>query len=319
MNTNEASPIICIGGSNVDRKFYLNQQIIQGTSNPVSSSSSVGGVARNIAENLGRLGGNVKLITAGGNDAAWKEIAQASSPFMDLDFAAQYENQSTGNYTAVLDERGDLSVAFADMDIFDDITPELLQRNQAILQQAACIVADLNCPAETIDFLCSFTAQEAIPLVVIPVSAPKMDRLPRSLSSVSWLIVNKDETETFLNIDIQTDQDWKESVKKWLDSGVENVVVTNGSEGAMAGAQSGETGHYQAVETPDIIDVTGAGDSFCSAVIHAWLQKQPLDAIIQSGMVNAHKTILSNETVRTDLSFNQLAEDVQRINASGNH
>ncbi|MFD1361889.1 carbohydrate kinase family protein [Lentibacillus salinarum] len=320
MKTNhEASSIICIGGANVDRKFYLKHNIVNETSNPVYSSSSVGGVARNIAENLGRLGEEVKLMTASGYDADWKEIAQASSPFMDLSLVTQCEQQSTGSYTAVLDKHGDLSIAFADMDIFESITPELLQKNKAILQNATCIVVDLNCPRETIDFLCSFTLKEQIPLVVIPVSAPKMERLPPSLSAVDWLIVNKDETETFMNMTILDQQDWKQSVKKWLDAGVKNVIVTNGSEGAMAGTENGDIYHYQAIETPTIIDVTGAGDSFCSAVIHTWLQDQTLDTIIQSGMVNAHKTIMSNETVRTDLSFDQLSEDVEQINVSSNH
>lgn len=52
----ETNPIICIGGANLDRKFYAKFDITSETSNPVKSSTSVGGVARNIAENLGRLG-----------------------------------------------------------------------------------------------------------------------------------------------------------------------------------------------------------------------------------------------------------------------
>ena len=67
-------------------------------------------------------------------------------------------NSSTGSYTAVLDRTGDLSIAFADMDIFEEITPELLKKNSDILKCAKCIVVDLNCPGESIEFLCSFTS-----------------------------------------------------------------------------------------------------------------------------------------------------------------
>lgn len=49
---NESEPVICIGGANVDQKFYIKNKAQLGTSNPVNVSQTVGGVARNIAETL---------------------------------------------------------------------------------------------------------------------------------------------------------------------------------------------------------------------------------------------------------------------------
>jgi sugar/nucleoside kinase (ribokinase family) len=308
---NETTPIICIGGANVDRKFYAKFEITNATSNPVKSSRTVGGVARNIAENLGRLGEEVSLISASGNDSEWREISDLSSPFMNLDHVAQFENSSTGSYTAVLDKNGDLSIALADMDVYENITPELLIKNSNILRRAKCIVVDLNCPIETIDFLCSFTSKHNIPLVIIPVSSPKMNRLPKTLNAVSWLIVNKDETETFMNMKINDEKEWEKSVKKWLELGVKNVIVTNGSKGVMTGVENGEVRYFPAIETPVVVDVTGAGDSFCSGVIYSWLQKREFDYIIKSGLVNSHKTIMSKYTVRQELSQKQFTLDME--------
>ncbi|WP_113928772.1 carbohydrate kinase [Bacillus sp. P14.5] len=310
---NEAAPIVCIGGANVDRKFYAKHKLIQATSNPVTSSTSVGGVARNIAENLGRLGEEVVLMSARGNDSEWTEIYDLSAPFMNLEHVASFEDSSTGSYTAVLNEEGDLSVALADMDIYENITPELLMKSSSILKRAKCIVVDLNCPSETIDFLCSFTAQHTIPLVIIPVSSPKMNRLPKDLSAVSWLIVNKDETECFMSMNINDDGDWEDSVKKWVELGVENVIVTNGSKGVMAGGEDGKVHYFPAIETTSVVDVTGAGDAFCSGVIYSWLQNNALDYTIKSGLVNSHKTILSKYTVRQELSQQQFKLDMEEF------
>jgi pseudouridine kinase len=310
---NETKPIICIGGANVDRKFYAKYEITNETSNPVTSTRTVGGVARNIAENLGRLGEEVTLISTCGHDSEWEEIYDLSSPFMNLELVAQFEHSSTGSYTAVLDRNGDLSIALADMDVFENITPELLIKNSHILRKAKCIVVDLNCPSETIDFLCFFTSKHTIPLVIIPVSSPKMNRLPKTLSAVSWLIVNKDETETFMNSKINDDKDWENSVKKWLELGVKNVIVTNGSKGVMTGSENGEIHYFPAIETPMVADVTGAGDSFCSGVIYSWLQKKEIGDIIKSGLVNAHKTIMSKYTVRQELSQKQLMLDMEAM------
>ena len=283
------------------------------TSNPVKSSRTIGGVARNISENLGRLGEQVTLISVRGNDAEWREIYDASSSFMDLAHVTEIEGASTGSYTAVLDKNGDLSIALADMDIFEEITPELLEENSPILKTAKCIVVDLNCPGETIDYLCTFASQYNIPLVIIPVSSPKMERLPKDLGAVSWLIVNKDETETFLKIKIEDQKDWENAVVEWLALGVQNVIVTNGSEGVMTGNESQGIQHFSAIDTPTVVDVTGAGDSFCSGVIYAWLQQQELDTIIKSGLVNSHKTILSKHTVRQKLSQKQFKLDMEEI------
>lgn len=283
------------------------------TSNPVKSSRTIGGVARNISENLGRLGEQVTLISVRGNDAEWREIYDTSSSFMNLTHVAEIEGASTGSYTAVLDQNGDLSIALADMDIFEEITPDLLEANSSILKTAKCIVVDLNCPGETIDYLCSFASQHDIPLVVIPVSSPKMERLPKALGSVSWLIVNKDETETFLKLQIENQQDWENAVRQWLALGVQNVIVTNGSEGVMTGSNSLGVQHFAAIDTPTVADVTGAGDSFCSGVIYAWLQQQDLNTVIKSGLVNSHKTILSKYTVRQELSPQQFKLDMEEI------
>ena len=71
---NESSGIYCIGAMNVDRKYNLLGHMVLGTSNPAISSVNVGGVARNIAENLGRIQLDVSLISLGGMDQDYQYI-----------------------------------------------------------------------------------------------------------------------------------------------------------------------------------------------------------------------------------------------------
>ena len=70
---------------------------------------------------------------------------------------------------------------------------------------------------------------------------------------------------------------------------------------------------FPAIETKAVVDVTGAGDSFCSGVIYSWLQNKELDYIIKSGLVNSHKTILSEHTVRQELSQKQFKLDMEEL------
>ena len=79
----------------------------------------------------------------------------------------------------------------------------------------------------------------------------------------------------------------------------------------MQVVEDDEIHYFPAIETPIVVDVTGAGDSFCSGVIYSWLQKKEFDYIIKSGMVNSHKTIMSKYTVRQELSQKQFKLDME--------
>ena len=60
--------MVIVGGANMDIHGAPNAALRQHDSNPGTVQSSPGGVARNIAENLARLGVDCRLIAAVGND-----------------------------------------------------------------------------------------------------------------------------------------------------------------------------------------------------------------------------------------------------------
>ncbi|MHC0036250.1 carbohydrate kinase [Pseudoneobacillus sp. C159] len=309
----ESQPVICIGGANIDRKCHVKGKAQLGTSNPIYATQNAGGVARNIGENLGRLGLEVALISTSGNDSDWSFIEESSSLYMNLDNVTKFPEKSTGSYTAVLDVNGELIIALANMDVYEAITPELLSKHDLLLSRAKCIMADLNCPKETIQFLCHFAKNHAIPLVLIPVSSPKMTHLPDDLNGVTWIITNRDESETYFGMEMKTEEDWKRILDLWLARGVSNVVVTNGKEGSMIGNKEEGIFHIPALNVNEIVDVTGAGDAFSSAVIYSWLAGKSLIEIAEAGTMNAAKTLQSPFTVRQDLSAEQLQKDLEEL------
>jgi pseudouridine kinase len=309
----ESQPVICIGGANIDRKFHIKDKAQLGTSNPTYTTQNAGGVARNIAENLGRLGMEVSLISTSGQDSDWSFIKESSSLYMNLDTVTQFPEKSTGSYTAVIDSNGELVIALADMEVYEAITPDLLLKNDVLLSHAKCIMVDLNCPKVTIQFLCHFAKSHHLPLVLIPVSSPKMAHLPDDLSGVTWLITNRDESETFFKMEIKNDEDWKTALENWLSLGIANVVITNGKKGSMIGNKEEGIFHVPSIEIDEIIDVTGAGDAFSSAVIYSWLEGKALLEIAKAGSMNASKTLQSPYTVRQDLSAVQLQKDMEEL------
>ncbi|MEK5232681.1 carbohydrate kinase [Lysinibacillus sp. FSL K6-0232] len=307
----EENEIICIGGANLDRKFHVKGNVQFGTSNPASSSFSVGGVGRNIAENLGRLNHQVTLLTTAGKDADWQVIQEASEPFMNLRYVEQLPEASTGSYTAIMDEQGELALAVANMEVYDLLLPSLLQKYETMLVNAGCFILDLNCPKETVAYMQQVAIARAIPLVIVPVSSPKMNRLPETLQGVTWFICNTDEAETIVGHPIDNATHYEKALHKLLQLGAEHAVITAGSRGVYAASATIAPSHFAAKAIDKIEDVTGAGDAFVSAVIHSWLTGQAFTTCIDAGLTNAKNTLASPYTVRPELSVDVLKSEME--------
>ncbi|MGN7478449.1 carbohydrate kinase [Solibacillus silvestris] len=303
----EKNQIIAIGGANVDRKFTIEQDAQLGTSNPATVTEAVGGVARNIAENLGCLGNHVSLITVMGEDHDSAFIEHNCRNLVNLDLVEKLKGYNTGSYTAVLNREGELVISMANMAIYDQLLPAVLKKHESILQNASCIVIDLNSPLETVEYVRMFATERNIPLAIIPVSSPKMKNMPQDLHGVHYFICNRDEAETYLNMKLETYEHYEEAVHTMLQKGAKYVVLTLGEHGVMAG-HAGQLTHYKAISTKNIVDVTGAGDAFVSAFLHGALNDEELEEAIQLGLVNASKTLQSDKTVREDLTKENLLE-----------
>ena len=314
---NHGAEIFCIGGMNIDRKYLLEAELMPKTSNPVTSSMSVGGVARNISENLGRLGLNVNLLSIGGRDQDFETLKQATEPFVNFQHVTQLGDYSTGSYVALLDDDGDMQLALADMSVADTMNREWISSYQNLLAQAKMIVLDLNVPLETTEYIIELARNKDIPLVIIPVSSPKMAHLPRQLEGVKWLIVNLDESETFFNKKVETPEDVEELVENWLALGVENVIITRGQSSTFYGNQVGERKQFLPPVSPYVEDVTGAGDSYASGLIYGQLQGYSPVESIQLAMTNAYHTIQSPKTVRLDLTQDILEKQTEELKERG--
>lgn len=308
----EENAILCIGGANIDRKFHLKAASVHGTSNPATVTKSVGGVARNIAENLGRLGHTVQLVSVAGDDPEWRYIEEVSSPYMDTAMTKTFAKSVTGSYTAVLEPDGEMAFALADMDIYTALTPEYLEPHRSKLMRAKLLAVDLNCPKETVRYLQHLASSSQVPLAVIPVSAPKMERLSEDLNGITFLILNRDEAALRLGISIHNQADWRRAVELLLAQGAKTVVVTGGKAGAMAGDRDGVV-HFPSIEATHVEDVTGAGDAFTGGLLHAHLAGHDFRKAVQLGMLNAAKTLASSETVRPELNESLLINELEEL------
>ena len=139
--------VVVIGGANVDVKARSAARVRQGTSNPGHISMTPGGVGRNVAENLARLGTRTFLVAAVGRDAAGEGLLnQTAAAGVRVEYVRT--DQPTGTYVALLDCDGEMVAAVADMAATSALGPEEVNRARDVIATAGLVVLDGNLDPE---------------------------------------------------------------------------------------------------------------------------------------------------------------------------
>jgi pseudouridine kinase len=301
-------PVMCLGAANLDRKLRTLAPLRMGTSNPASAEEVFGGVARNIAENLARLSIPAALLTALGDDAAGRALQEhAERAGIDTRGSLKLPDAATGTYTAVLDDHGEMTLALADMALYDRITPEFLASRLPQRSAAALTVADLNLPLASVAMLLADALREAVPLIIVAVSQPKMARLPADLRGLRLLILNRGELETRVGRALPGQAEVAAACAEVRAQGAQDVVVTCGGAGVFH--TEGAALVWLAAHQVEVVDVTGAGDAFAAAVCWSLYQgSEDLTLACRRGLKVAAMTLESPDTVSPLLAADVLDE-----------
>jgi pseudouridine kinase len=169
--------VLAIGGANLDIKCRPGVPYRAGTSNPGVIEISAGGVANNVARNLGLLGIRVSLVSAIGRDNAGQRLLlEARRAGVNAALCRRSLRRPTGAYVALLDERGELVGAVSDMAIMDELGPGKIRAILPALGRCDIAVADCNLPQATLALLARAANAREIPLVTMPCRRPRRRR-----------------------------------------------------------------------------------------------------------------------------------------------
>ena len=302
-----AAGVMCIGGATVDRKYRARDPVRMETSNPVTSTRSFGGVARNVAENVARLGAKASLVSVLGDDDNGRAVLKALEGLgIGTRHVTLSRDRATAEYVAVLQPEGNLAIGLADMAIFDEMTPASLQRAWREMSPL-WVFSDCNPPSQTLCELVALARTGPALLAVDAVSTLKVMRLPKDLSGVGILFLNLDEARAYLSLPAAAPE---QAAGALLARGVERVVLTLGEGGLVAADRSGLT-RIGAVEAR-IVDATGAGDALIATTLVAMMNGHSFIEAARLGAAAAALTIEDTASVRPDLSFALLETAMSR-------
>ena len=302
--------LLIIGAASIDTKGRADQTIQAGTSTPGSIRVSVGGVGRNIAENLARLGEPVVLLSAVGDDGSGRRILQqAAECDIDTSHMIVDSEHHTAAYLAVLDDTGNAVMSIDDMGINRTlITPDFVYRRRSLFRDARMIVVDANLSTATLSTIFRMARRYGVPICADPTTASLAPRLCPHLPDLTLVTPNAAETEALCESPITDRESGLIAAHKLISLGVRIAIVTLGATGLIY-ATSQESGHVPAVEC-EIVDFTGAGDALTAAVIFGLLNDFPIDEAVRLGARAAALTLESRETVCPTLSLERLYDQL---------
>ncbi|MBQ7487448.1 MAG: carbohydrate kinase family protein [Clostridia bacterium] len=293
------SYIAGIGGANMDIHGQCRTELIMHDSNPGKLSMSMGGVCRNICENLARLGEEVYLVTVLGNDVNGRNILEGCEHAgIHMRGTKILDGEQSSTYISITDRDGELFLAMSDMSIIKRLDDRLVDEAQVLLCGAELVVCDGNLSTKSLDRLTRICRN---PLYMDPVSTAWAKEINPYIGYFDTVKPNRIELEVLTGCPCDTLEHMQTACDILRGRGVKRVFVSLGKDGMFyrgpEGSIIGQSRPYQ-----HTVDVNGAGDAAMAgivyATVHGWSPEQTVHAAMAAGMI----AIASPDTINTEIS-----------------
>lgn len=288
---------ICVlGGINMDITGAPHGPLCPGDSNPGTVRMTPGGVGRNIAENLARMGFDVELMSPLGNDGFATLLRQScAQDGIGLAFAPSLPMASSV-YLCLMDGRGDMYAAVNDMALCESLSVGQLPLDA--LPSFDGVVLDANLPGPVLE---AAARQVKGPLIADPVSAQKAERLLPLLPYLDAIKPNRMEAARLTG-----ENDPAKAAAALCRMGAQRAFVSAGPAGMYYCGQ-GQAGVLPS-RVLTLCNATGAGDSATAAIAAGCVLGWDMEKTVHFACRVAALTLQSPRAVSPQLTPNILQD-----------
>jgi ribokinase len=248
--------IVVVGSINMDLVTLANRFPAPGETLLAQRFLTVaGGKGANQAVAAARLGAEVALVGAVGDDLFGRQLWQGlREEGIDLTHTKQLAKGDTGSasITVAGGENQILVVPGANA----QVTPAQVTRARSLIARADAVLVQMEIPLDTVEATVRLGHQLGVPVILNP--APAQPLPSAWLQLASYVTPNQHE------LAILHDADPQEDIRALMQRVPCPVVLTHGREGAWY-RQLGEPIHQPGYAV-DVVDSTGAGDTFNAAL-----------------------------------------------------
>jgi ribokinase len=280
-------PIVVVGSINTDL-VAVTQKVPAAGETVTGSDFQIhpGGKGANQAVAVARLGYPVQLIGRLGNDTFGAELRTYLEKAGVGITGISTSDGASGVAVIVVSGHGENSIVLAP-GANAKVTPEDIDANISILRSAGMVLAQLEIPLETVEYLARVCARVNVPLILDP--APAKDLPPGIFKDIAWFTPNQTEAAFYLgNEQSESNSTAPAAIAKvFLSKGCRGVALKMGSHGTYLASQGG-TGSVVPAFSVNAIDTTAAGDAFNAGFATAlMLGKSPSDSAVFAAAVAA--------------------------------
>lgn len=272
--------IAVLGSSNMDFVFSVEEMPRKGETVKSREFQRVpGGKGANQACACGKLGGDCTFLGMVGDDDSGTSLMESlQAAGVCTDKMVKRRDCTTGMAAIQVNAEGDNSIVIVPgANGFCD--EAYVEENLDVISEAEVVLTQLETPKEGVFRL--IQAAREIGKTVILNPAPAPEALPEKiLKGLSFLTPNETELNRLTGLPVETEEELVRAANCLLEKGVENVIVTVGSRGALLCNEAGSQ-IYPAFTCKKAVDTTAAGDTFNAGLAVGLAEGRSLEEAIR--------------------------------------
>ena len=291
--------ILVIGASFVDIKGYPNAQYIPGGRNAGRVIQVHGGVGRNVAEDIANVELRPIFLTVLDDSGTGTDVIEKLKKHqVNMDYAVRAEN-GLGTWLAIFDNQGDVIGSISNRPDLSALEEVLETKGDEIFSKCDSVVVEFDVEVDLLKKV--FTLAEKYEKKVYAVVSNMSIAWARRdlLKRVSCFVCNLQEAGLLFSEDYEGKEPFEMQQileKRILSAQIPQMVVTMGVDGAVFAEKGGGSG-FCASQKVDVIDTTGAGDSFFAGVAIGLTYGKTLQEAVVIGTRLASSVISTKENV----------------------
>lgn len=259
----QGKKIVVVGSCNTDMVIKADRLPIPGeTVLGGTFFMNPGGKGANQAVSAARMGGNVTLISKTGNDVFGKQSMMLyDSENIKTDYIFSDPNNPSGVALITVDSNGENCIVVAS-GANANLFPADIEKAYAEIENSDLVLMQLEIPIDTVEYVAEIASKKNIKVILNP--APARALSDNLLKNLYIIIPNRSEAEILSGIKVTDLEKARQAADIISAKGVNIVVVTLGSEGALI--KDFDEYHFVEAVKVDAMDTTAAGDVFCGSV-----------------------------------------------------